>query len=192
VTRDFGVSDAGSTPKVTDNTPQSMAIASTGLTATQPVTLSTTNKSSTAFNGTVNISIEGSVADGGVLPAGIGAVSVSPSSLNLQNANPWNDQDVTLSINGGSLAPGNYDLVLRSKGTNSDGQPVTHLTPITFHVTTGSTSLNYVDIMGWAVFRIVGMESPNYVSGYAITPLVQDPTDSRLRHGQVPKLVPWN
>jgi hypothetical protein len=192
VIRDYGISDAGSTPKVTDNTPISMSIASTGLTATQPVTFSTTNKSGTAFNGTVTISVEGSVADGGVLPPGIGAVSVTPSTLNLQNANPWNDQDVTVSIDGGSLAPGNYDLVLRSTGTNGDGQPVTHLTPLTFHVATGSTSLNYVDIMGWAVFRIVGMSSPNYVSGYAITPLVQDPSDSRLRHGQVPKLVPWN
>jgi len=192
VTRDFGISDASSTPKVTDNTPQSMSIASTGLTANQLVTFSTTNKASTAFNGTVNISVEGSVADGGVLPPGIGAVSVTPSTLNLQNANPWNDQDVTVSIDGGSLAPGNYDLVLRSTGTNRDSQPVTHLTPIMFHVATGSTNLNYVDIMGWAVFRIVAMSSPNYVSGYAITPLVQDPTDSRLRHGQVPKLVPWN
>jgi hypothetical protein len=192
VIRDYGISDAGSTPKVTDNTPVSMSIASTGLTATQGVTFSTTNKASTAFNGTVTISVEGSVADGGVLPPGIGAVSVTPSTLNLQNSNPWNDQDVTVSINSGGIAPGNYVLVIRSSGTNRDGQPVTHLTPLTFHVATGSTSLNYVDIMGWAVFRIVGMQSPNFVSGYAITPLVQDPTDSRLRHGQVPKLVPWN
>jgi hypothetical protein len=82
--------------------------------------------------------------------------------------------------------------VIRATGTNSDGQPVTHLVPIRFYVAVGSTSQNYVDIEGWAVFRIVGMQSPNYVSGYAITPVVQDPTDSRLRHGQVPKLVPWN
>jgi hypothetical protein len=192
VIRDFGISDASSTPKVTDNTAQSMSIASTGLTATHPVTFSTTKQASTAFNGTISISVEGSVADGGALPPGIGPVSVTPSTLNLQNANPWYDQDVTVSINGGSLAPGNYDLVLRSTGTNADGKPVTHLTPLTFQVATGSTSLNYVDIMGWAVFRIVGMSSPNYVSGYAITPLVQDPNDSRLRRGQVPKLVPWN
>jgi hypothetical protein len=192
VTRDFGISDGGSTPKVTDNTPQSLSIANTGLTATKLVTFSTTTKSSTAFNGTVSLSVEGSVADGGALPPGIGAVGVTPSTLSLQNASPFNDQDVTVSLNGGSLGPGNYDLVLRSTGTNTDGQPVTHLTPITFHVATGSTSLNYVDIMGWAVFRIVDMESPNFVSGYAITPLVLDPTDSRLRHGQVPKLVPWN
>jgi hypothetical protein len=192
VTRDFGVGDSGSSTKVTDNTPFSMSIASTGLTATKIVTFVTTTKSSTAFRGTVSLSVEGNVADGGVLPPGIGATSVSPSSLDLQNANPLNMQDVTVSIDGGSLAPGDYDLVLRSTGTNFDGRPVTHLTPITFHVATGTTSLNYVDVMGWAVFRIVGMESPNFVSGYAITPLVQDPNDPRLRHGQVPKLVPWN
>jgi len=184
VGRDFG------SPTVGKNDAVSMIIASTGLTVTQPVTFGTTNKNPTAFKGTVNFSIEGGVATGGVLPAGIGATSVSPSSVSLTNA--INSQTVTVSLNGGSLAPGAYDLVLRATGTNLDGQPVTHLVPITFYVAVGSTSQNYVDIMGWAVFRIVGMQSPNYVSGYAITPLVQDPSDSRLRHGQVPKLVPWN
>jgi hypothetical protein len=186
VLRDFG------SPKVGENQTVAVTIASTGQTGTQTVTFATTKQSGTAFRGTVNLSIEGGIATGGVLPAGIGAVSVSPSSLDLQNSNPFNTQDVTVSLNGGTLAPGVYDLVIRATGTNLDGQPVTHLVPIKFYVATGSTSLNYVDIMGWAVFRIVGMQSPNYVSGYAITPLVQDPTDSRLRHGQVPKLVPWN
>jgi Flp pilus assembly protein TadG len=186
VVRDFGSPIVGKTDAV------SMSVASTGLTATQTVTFATTKQASTAFRGTVNLSIEGGIADAGVLPPGIGAVSVTPSSLNLQNGNPLNSQDVTASVNTGSLAPGEYDLVIRATGTNLDGLPVTHLVPIRLDVATGSTSLNYVDIMGWAVFRIVGMQSPNYVSGYAITPLVQDPTDSRLRHGQVPKLVPWN
>jgi Putative Flp pilus-assembly TadE/G-like len=186
VVRDFGSPTVGKTDAV------SMSIASTGLTATQTVTFATTNKAATAFRGTVDLSIEGGIANGAVLPAGIGAVSVSPSSLDLQNGNPLNSQNVTLSVDGGSLAPGEYDLVIRATGTNLDGLPVTHLVPIRFDVATGSTSLNYVDIEGWAVFRIVDMQSPNFVSGYAITPLVQDPTDSRLRHGQVPKLVPWN
>ncbi len=186
VVRDFGVPTVGSIAA------QSMSIASTGLTATQVVTFATTHQSTTAFRGTVNLSVEGSVASGGVLPTGIGATSVTPSSITLTNSNPFTSQDVTVSVNGGSLAPGVYDLVVRATGTNLDGLPVTHLVPIKFYVATGSTSLNYVDIMGWAVFRIVGMQSPNYVSGYAITPLVPDPNDPRLRHGQVPKLVPWN
>jgi hypothetical protein len=186
VIRDFGSPTVGKTDTV------SMTIASTGLTATQTVTFATTKQSATAFRGTVTLSIEGGIANGGVLPAGIGAVSVTPSTLDLQNANPWNTQDVTVSVNGGSLAPGIYDLTIRATGTNLDGQPVTHLVPIKFYVATGSTSLNYVDIMGWAVFRIVAMSSPNYVSGYAITPVVQDPTDARLRRGQAPRLVPWN
>jgi hypothetical protein len=32
----------------------------------------------------------------------------------------------------------------------------------------------------------------NTVSAYAITPVIPDPNDSRLRRGQVAKLVPWN
>jgi hypothetical protein len=186
VARDFGSPTVGKTDVV------SMSIASTGQTVAQSVTFGTPNKNGTAFKGTVNLSIEGGVADAGVLPAGIGAVSVSPTSVYLSNANPFDSQSATVSIDGGSLAPGAYDLVIRATGTNIDGQPVTHLVPIKFYVAVGSTSQNYVDIMGWAVFRIVGMQSPNYVSGYAITPLVQDPTDSRLHRGQAPKLVPWN
>jgi hypothetical protein len=49
----------------------------------------------------------------------------------------------------------------------------------------------YVDIVGFAVMRITAMDA-NTISAYAITPVIADPNDSRLRRGQVAKLVPWN
>ena len=48
----------------------------------------------------------------------------------------------------------------------------------------------YVDVVGFAVMRIAAMDS-NTISAYAITPMITDPNDSRLRRGQVAKLVPW-
>ena len=183
VTRDFGV------PTVGQVSAQTISIANTGLTGTKSVTFGTTNKAATAFRGTVNLSVEGGIADGGVLPPAMGAVSVSPSSINLTNS--ASSQNVTVSLNSGSLGPGEYNLVLRATGTNFSGEPVTHLVPLVFDVATGTTNAQYVDIMGFAVFRIVETNS-NYISAYAITPVIADQNDSRLHHGQVAKLVPWN
>ena len=49
----------------------------------------------------------------------------------------------------------------------------------------------YVDIMGFAVFRITSIDS-NSVYGYAISGVYADMNDSSLRRGQVARLVPWN
>ncbi|MEA2547402.1 MAG: hypothetical protein QOI09_2675, partial [Chloroflexota bacterium] len=43
---------------------------------------------------------------------------------------------------------------------------------------------------GFAVMRIASMDA-NTINAYAITPVIADPNDSRLRRGQVAKLVPW-
>jgi hypothetical protein len=70
---------------------------------------------------------------------------------------------------------------------------VTHLMNLTVRVapTSGSGTDEYVDIVGFAVMRIAALDS-NTVTAYAITPVIADPNDSRLRRGQVAKLVPWN
>ena len=84
-----------------------------------------------------------------------------------------------------------YSLTLRVTGTNSAGQPVTRLVPITLTIATASSSNEYVDILGFATFRITGMDS-NAVYGYAISGLYADMNDPALRRGQVARLVPWN
>jgi hypothetical protein len=118
--------------------------------------VSTPNNNGTYFKGTVNLSVEGGADANGVMPSGIGAVSVSPSSITL---NKGTSQTVSLSINGGSLGPGVYSLTVRVTGTNGSGEPVTRLMPVTLTIATASTSNQYVDILGFTVFRIASMDS---------------------------------
>ncbi len=177
VNRDFGTS-SGAT----------IALASTGATGSGNVTISTPNNNGTYFGGTVDLSIEGGADANGVMPAGIGAVGVSPASITL---NKGSSQTATISIDGGTLGPGVYSLTLRVSGSNSAGQPVTRLVPITLTIATASTTNEYVDILGFATFRITGMDS-NAVYGYAISGVYADMTDPALRRGQVARLVPWN
>ena len=177
VNRDFSTS-SGAT----------IALASMGATGTAPVTISTTNKGGTAFNGTVTLSMEGGAKANGVKPAGIGAVSVSPSSITL---NQGTSTTATVSVNGGTLGPGVYSLTLRVTGLNSQSQPVTRLVPIALTIATSSTSKDYVDILGFATFRITSIDS-NTMYGYAISGVYADMNDPALRRGQVARLVPWN
>jgi hypothetical protein len=97
---------------------------------------------------------------------------------------------VTLSVNGGTLGPGEYPLTIRATGTNSAGQVVTRMVPFTFDIATAGTSDEYVDILGFAVFRITSVDS-NAVYGYAISGVYTDMNDPALRRGQVARLVPW-
>jgi len=136
------------------------------------------------FNGTVNLSLDGP------LPAGLGAVTFSSSSVSL-GAGPAASATVVLSINSGSVAPNEYEFVVRATGTNSAGFPVTHLVPITLRAQVSPPSSGYVDVLGYAVFRVAQITS-NVVTGYAITPSIQDLNDPQLRRGQVARLVPWN
>ncbi len=68
---------------------------------------------------------------------------------------------------------------------------MTRLVPITLTIQTASSSNEYVDILGFATFRITSVDS-NAVYGYAISGLYADMNDPALRRGQVARLVPWN
>lgn len=138
-----------------------------------------------AFGSTVNLSLDAP------LPAGMGAHTFSAAAVTPAGASGTNS---TLTINTGTMSPGRHRIVVRATGMNGDATPrkVTHLLQLWVDVATGTTSnQDYVDIVGFAVMRIASMDS-NTVSAYAITPVIPDPNDSRLRRGQVAKLVPWN
>jgi hypothetical protein len=183
VTRDFSSTGSGLLIPVT----------TTGETGTGSFTISTPNNGSTAFSlaaapSTVTLTLEGGPQSNGVLPVGLGATSLTPSSFTLTRGQ---SQSIAVSINGGSLGPGEYPLTIRATGANSEGQVVTRLIPITFDIATAGTSSNYVDIMGFAVFRITDVNS-NSIDGYAISGVYADMNDPALRRGQVARLVPWN
>jgi len=150
----------------------------------------TIKRSGPAFGGAgVSLSLE--ALPGETLPIGLGAVSFSPSNVNPSSSGTAS----TLTINAGTAAPGQYDLVIRATGENGDspGRQVTHLLPIRLDIATASAGGNqqYVDISGFAVMRVVQGDS-NTVQAYAITPVIADLNDPQLRRGQVARLVPWN
>ncbi len=186
VARDFS-----STPPPGALTPAGalVSIASTGGTATLDATFSATSLNSTYFGGSVTLSIEAGPGNGQTPggPPGLGPTTFSANNFTL---NKGDRQAVTTTFNAGSLDPGEYHLTLRATGTNLDGQKVTHLYPITLDVATASTSSDYVDIMGFAAFRITDVNA-NDVMGYAISPAYADMNDANLRRVLVPKLAPW-
>jgi Putative Flp pilus-assembly TadE/G-like len=183
VNRDFSSSSAGMV----------IAVPSTGSIGTGTMTFSTGN-GGTTFGSNISLSVEGGPETNGVLPVGIGAVSISPSTLTLSSSG---SKSATITINGGSLTPGEYLLSVRATGTNSAGQPVTRQVPFVFDIATGATADQYVDIMGFGVFRITCTPSAagcpaNSIEGYAITDALPDLNDPRLRRGQTARLVPWD
>lgn len=144
-------------------------------------------RSGGAFGAAVNLSLE--AMPGETLPAGLGSATFAPASVTPTNSGASS----TLTIGTGSLAPGRYQFVVRATGINSDSLRVTRLIALTVYVATSSSGGNqeYVDIVGFAVMRVVAITS-NSVAAYAITPVIADPSDSRLRRGQVARLAPWN
>ena len=180
VNRDFSTSGSGSV----------ISVANTGETGTGTFQVATPNNNSTYFGGDVTVTVEGGPQSNGVLPVGIGTVTVSPSTFTLDKGVT---QNVTVTIDGGtlSLTPGEYPLTLRVTGTNQTGEPVTRMIPFTFDIATAGTSDEYVDIVGWTVFRITSLDS-NAVYGYAISGVYTDMNDPGLRRGQTARLVPWN
>ena len=140
------------------------------------------------LGGTVNLTVEGGPQPNGVLPSG-SAWSRQPDSFVL---NRNGRQDVTISVNGGTLGPGEYPLTIRATGTNSAGQVVTRLIPFTFDVATAGTSSRIRRHHSASPsFRITAANS-NSIDGYAITGVYADMNDPALRRGQVARLVPWN
>ena len=150
----------------------------------------TLKRSGLGFGGSgVSLSLE--ALPGETLPTGLGTVTFSPSNVNPATSGTPS----TLSINTGTMGPGQYTFVIRATGMNGDspGRQVTRLLPITLAVATASSggSQEYVDITGFAVMRVVYADT-NTISAYAITPMVADMNDPMLRRGQTARLVPWN
>ena len=119
---------------------------------------------------------------------GMGSIGFSSSSV---TPTTGTGTAVTLTVNTAGLTQGCYLFTIRGHGTNSNGQPVTHLETVRFTVATTSSSGQYVDVIGFAVFQIDAVGS-NDIVGHAVTGIAADPNDPTLRRAQRPRLVPWS
>ncbi len=119
---------------------------------------------------------------------GIGTITFSTASV---TPTTGTGASVTLTINTAGLAQGCYLFNIRAHGTNSNGQPVTHLETVRFTVATTASSGQYVDVIGFAVFQIDAIGG-NDIVGHAVTGITADPNDGILRRAQRARLVPWS
>jgi hypothetical protein len=89
------------------------------------------------------------------------------------------------------MSQGCYLFTVRGRGTNSNGQPVTHLETVRFTVAATTSSGQYVDIIGFAVFEIDSIGS-NDIQGHAVSGIHASPHDPGLRRAQRARLQPWS
>jgi hypothetical protein len=177
VNRDFAISSDVSSQTVPSGSPATFRIA-------------IKDAQAQAFGGQVALSLEGLNEP---LPAGVtgtfAPATVTPLGRNSKL------YSTTLTVGTVGLGNGPHRFVVRATGTNgeSPARPVTRLFSIDVTIGDGSTSTNdeYVDIVGFAVMRIATVDS-NTITAYAITPVIADMNDDRLRRGQVARLVPWD
>jgi Putative Flp pilus-assembly TadE/G-like len=176
------------------NSTTSTSIASLGGTASLDLYVSTTSAAATRWGATgtaVALSVDGgSFSDCNYGPATInpGQLTISPSSFTPTSGG--NGSLATLTIDSLGLGPGCYTFVVRGAGTNGDGQPVSHLLPITFTVATESSGGQYVDIIGFAVFEVTNLDA-NAITARAVSPIAANANDPALRRAQRARLVPW-
>jgi hypothetical protein len=170
------------------------SIASVGGSTSTPLYVSTTSASSTkwgAGGSAVALSIDAnSFTDCSLAPATIGAGQLTLSASSVTPSASGSGALSTLSISSVGLSPGCYRFNVRASGTNGDGQPVVHVQPITFTVATESGGGSYVDIIGFAVFEITGIDA-NSIFGHAISGVKADQNDPELRRAMRPRLQPW-
>ncbi|MDH4334546.1 MAG: pilus assembly protein TadG-related protein [Chloroflexota bacterium] len=177
------------------NSTTSGAIATLGGSISLPIYVSTTNASSTkwgAAGSAVALTFDpGSFTDCALAPATIGAGQITFSAGNVTPTSSGSGALSTLTVSSVGLAPGCYRFDIRGTGTNGDGQPVTHLQPISFTVATTSSSGSYVDVIGFAVFEVTDINA-NEISGRAVSGVYADANDQALRRAQRARLIPWN
>jgi hypothetical protein len=176
------------------NSTTSDSIPTLGGTTSLELRVSTTSAAATRWGATgtaVALSVDSaSFTDCALGPATInpGQLTISPTSVTPTSAGQGTL--ATLTIDSFGLGEGCYTFVVRAKGTNGDGQPVTHLLPITFTVATESSGGQYIDIIGFAVFEITYLDA-NAITAHAVSPIKADANDPALRRAQRARLVPW-
>jgi hypothetical protein len=181
VTRDFALTSDQQAARATN----------VGDSVSYTLTLQNSPNQNTAFGGPVTLSVDEVSGTAGQYGTGLPPANVSWSSTSVTPTRAG--ATTTLTVNTAGLAPGTHRFVVRATGMNGDTIPrkVTHLLPLTLNIATGESAMDYVDIVGFAVMRIAEIGT-NYVSAYAVTPVIADMNDPRLVRGQQARLVPWS
>ncbi len=97
----------------------------------------------------------------------------------------------TFTINTTQLGvQGTYDYVLTAQGWNQDHLSVRRQAAGQVLSQATSNNSNYIDITGFAVYRITAIDS-NSMTGEAISPVFATASDSGLRAALTPRLRPW-
>jgi hypothetical protein len=176
------------------NSTTSASIAAVGGTAAIPIYVSTTSASTTRWGtggSAVTLGVDaGSFTNCALAPATIGPGQLTFSTSSVVPSSSGNGTLSTLTINSVGLAPGCYRFNVRAFGTNGDGQPVVHIQPITFTVATTQSGGSYVDIIGFSVFEVTGLDA-NAITGRAVSGVYADQNDQALRRAQRARLRPW-
>jgi len=171
------------------------SVASLGASLTLPIIVSTAKSNNAASWGSATNAVSltwdsASFTDCSLTPKAIapGQITFSPSSPALVPTEAGASADLTISTVG--LNAGCYRFNVRGTGTNGAGQPVTHIQPVTFTVATSASSGSYVDIIGFAVFKVTGIDA-NSISGQAVSGAYADPQALALMRAMEPRLVDW-
>ncbi|MEJ7802628.1 MAG: pilus assembly protein TadG-related protein [Candidatus Limnocylindria bacterium] len=182
VTRDFSLINS-----VLDGTTTTL-----GGSISMPIRVNTSSASATRWNGgAVSVGWDtGSLTNCSLGTTSLGAASISFSASSVTPTTGTGALS-TLTVNTSGLAQGCYMFTLRALGTNGDGQPVTHLQTVRFSVATTTSSGQYVDILGFAVFQVDAITA-NDIIGHAVTGVQADPNDQALRRAQRARLMPWS
>jgi len=164
-----------------------------GGTVSMDLYVSTTSASTTKWGTTnpVTLAVDAnSFTDCSFNAASIGPGQITLSASSVVPTSSGNGALSTLSVNTSGLAAGCYRFDVRGYGTNSAGEPVVHIQPVTFTVATSASNGSYVDIIGFAVFQVTYLDA-NSIRARAVSGLEPDATDQALRRAQQARLIPW-
>lgn len=172
--------------------------ATLGGTISLPIYVSTTSASGTRWAGGAGLSTPvaltydpASFTNCSYAPTTIGPGQITFSASAVTPSSSGSGAPSTLSVSTAGLAPGCYLFDIRAVGTNGDGQRVSHLAQVRLTVATTESSGQYVDIIGFAVFKVTAITA-NDIYGRAVSGLYADPNDPNLRRAQRARLIPWS
>jgi hypothetical protein len=172
--------------------------------ATFTLTLSAHGSADFGGGNAVTVSLDGSGAIFPAFPAGSywfngqqGSTSATVAMTSAvttghgANSTTTYQGTTTLTVNTTVLgAQGTYPIPLLMTGTNSSGQVVNHADMLKVLASGASTSTNYIDIIGFAAYRITAFDA-NTVWGESVSPVRPDPGDPQLAIALRPRLQPW-